>query len=121
LFDQFDHQSEDSQAKTQLAPLLKHVQNHYDQDISLDQAAELCNVSLFHFTKVFKRVMGTTFVDYLTTLRMDHAIALFESTSMNVSEVSQAVGYQDQGYFSKVFKKHTGINPTDYRRKIFQT
>ena len=121
LFEQFDHQSEDSQSKTQLAPLLKHVQTHYNQDISLDQAADLCNLSLFHFTKVFKRVMGTTFVDYLTTLRMDHAIALFESTNMNVSEVSQALGYQDQGYFSKVFKKHTGINPTDYRRKIFLT
>ena len=69
------------------------------------------------FSAVFGQQMGMTFTEYLTTLRMSKAKELLSATAMRSSEIAQAVGYNDPHYFSYLFRKHTGMTPSDFRRQ----
>ncbi|MBQ6824771.1 MAG: helix-turn-helix domain-containing protein [Clostridia bacterium] len=66
----------------------------------------------------FKKVMGKTPIEFLTALRVDHAVYLIEhyKGALTLSEVAARCGFADYAYFSKKFKKHTGISPKDYKR-----
>jgi transcriptional regulator GlxA family with amidase domain len=67
----------------------------------------------------FKAATGTTLIDYLQNLRVEAAKRLLESGPMPVSEVSVSVGYEDASFFSRLFKRRTGLTPSQYRR-MFQ-
>lgn len=98
--------------RTQFSVWLAH---HYMQDISLDQAAEAMGMSSFYFSRFFRTAYNQTFVEYLTAYRIRQAVRLLEETDIPVREIAPRVGYVDAGYFSKVFKRHVGVTPTEYR------
>jgi two-component system response regulator YesN len=99
----------------------KHIDQNYYQDISLNKMAMILNLSPNYLSEQFKKETGTTFVDYLTKVRIDAAIALFKENDLAIWEISAMVGYENPTYFSKVFKKVTGITPIQYKRKLFDT
>ena len=93
------------------------IDEHYmDEDISLNTAANVANVSSNHFSALFSQNMGQTFIEYLTTLRMNKAKELLRCTGMRSSEIAGEVGYKDAHYFSYLFKKTQGMTPSDYRK-----
>ena len=93
------------------------IDEHYmDEDISLNTAANVANVSSNHFSALFSQNMGQTFIEYLTTLRMNKAKELLRCTGMRSSEVAGEVGYKDAHYFSYLFKKTQGMTPSEYRK-----
>lgn len=95
----------------------KYIQENYqNEDMSLLSVASNVNVSSNHFSAVFRKETGETFIDYLTTVRMEKAKDLLACTSMKTSEVGFEVGYRDPHYFSYIFKKTQGMTPKDYRR-----
>ncbi len=97
---------------TQFSVWLEH---HYMQDVSLDQAAEAMGMSSFYFSRFFRTSYNQTFLEYLTAYRIDRAVELLQQTDIPVREIAVRVGYTDANYFTKVFKRHLGVTPTEYR------
>lgn len=93
------------------------IDSHYmDEEISLNTVANVANVSSNHFSALFSQNMGQTFIEYLTTLRMNKAKELLRCTGMRSSEIAGEIGYKDAHYFSYLFKKTQGMTPSDYRK-----
>ena len=93
------------------------IDSHYmDEEISLNTVANVANVSSNHFSALFSQNMGQTFIEYLTTLRMNKAKELLRCTGMRSSEIAGEIGYKDAHYFSYLFKKTQGMTPSEYRK-----
>uniref|UniRef100_UPI0026011812 helix-turn-helix domain-containing protein n=1 Tax=Butyrivibrio sp. TaxID=28121 RepID=UPI0026011812 len=108
----------DSRYSSLINSARNYIYEHYnDEDISLNQVAASVNISPNHFSSVFKKETGETFIEFLTTVRMDKAKELLETTDMKASEVGYEVGYRDPHYFSYIFKKTQNITPKQYREK----
>ena len=93
------------------------IESHYmEEEISLNTVANVANVSANHFSALFSQNMGQTFIEHLTTLRMNKAKELLRCTGMRSSEIAGEIGYKDAHYFSYLFKKTQGMTPSDYRK-----
>jgi two-component system response regulator YesN len=101
-----------------IAKVLKYLNNNYNKDINLDDAAKSVNMSYHYLSKIFKDEVGKNFVDYLTELRIEKSMKFLENHSMSIKEVSHSIGYNDPNYYCKIFKKITGMTPTEYRSAI---
>ncbi|MEO6053675.1 MAG: helix-turn-helix transcriptional regulator, partial [Chthoniobacterales bacterium] len=73
-------------------------------------------VSSNHLSTIFREYTGRSPIDYLIQLRMEEASRLLQSPQYAVGEISSMVGYEDAAYFSRHFRKHTGMPPVDFRR-----
>ena len=87
------------------------------QRLSNEALAEKCGLSKFYFIKLFKEVTSTTPQQYYTALAVETAKGLLESTDHPIGQVAGLCGMEDPFYFSRVFKKHTGLSPSAYRRR----
>jgi two-component system response regulator YesN len=90
------------------------IEEHYAEQIQLPQVAEAAHVSGAHLSRLFSEYLSTNFVDYLTLHRIELAERLLRDTRQNVKEIAYAVGYQDPNYFSKIFRKCTGMQPSAF-------
>ncbi|MBT9777981.1 response regulator [Clostridium sp. MCC353] len=100
----------------QIAGILReYVKNHYMEEISMQDAARAMNYSDAYFCKLFKQCFGQNFTAYLTQVRMNEAKKMLQNKAVNIKDVSSGVGYTDSKYFSKVFKRMTGMLPSEYR------
>lgn len=72
-------------------------------------------MSSFYFSRLFRTSYNQTFLEYLTAYRIDRAVELLQQTDIPVREIAVRVGYTDANYFTKVFKRHLGVTPTEYR------
>lgn len=95
--------------------IIAHLQDHYNEPLSLKKLSEMVFLSPNYICSLFKEETGQTISDYLTKLRIDHAKRLLSENGNKVYEVAHAVGYTDSRYFNKVFKKFTGMNLSEYR------
>lgn len=95
-----------------------YIRQHFAEDLSLEEAAKSVHLNPFYFSKVFKEHVGETFIDYVTGLRIDLAKQLIEEGDLSLKQVSYQVGYKDPNYFSRVFKKVTGVAPSEYRSQL---
>lgn len=94
----------------------EYINNHYkDDNLSLNELAAYVNISPSHFSAVFSREVGKSFIRYLTDLRINKAKELLKCSDMRCSEISMAVGYKDPHYFSYLFKKTCNCSPVQYR------
>lgn len=93
----------------------KYIDENYDNDIKIEEIAKKLEIDRKYLRNLFFTQLGMSTKDYLTNLRMKKAMELLEQTTMAVSEVSLKVGYKDALAFSKMFKKHAGVSPTEYR------
>ena len=98
-----------------LKPLFDHVSQHYAEKLTVAQAAALAGMSQPQFMKTFKRVAGMTLVGYLNHVRLAAGVRLLRETSLSIAEVATAVGFADQSYFDKRFKRAFGSTPRDFR------
>ncbi len=92
-------------------------QNFQNEDISLNSVAASVNLSPNHFSTIFSQEMGKTFIEYLTSVRMEKARELLRTTSMKSTEIAYAVGYKDPHYFSYLFKKTQECTPREFRHQ----
>lgn len=101
----------------QIETVIRVMNREFDQNTDLAEYAALCNVSKFHFLRLFKEVTGVSPIEYRNKLRLEHAKALLEDESIPVSEVGARVGYASSSYFCDAFKKKVGVSPRQYRNK----
>lgn len=93
----------------------QYLEEHYMEDICLQDAAAALHYSDVYFCKFFKQNFDKNFIMYLSELRVEKAKELLADDAVNVRDVSRKVGYRDSGYFTKVFKRITGETPSEYR------
>ena len=80
--------------------------------------AEYTNVSSFYLSKLFKEEKGVTFITFITDTRLDKAQKLLKETELSIKEITAQIGYNDQNYFSRIFKNKFGITPSEARKKL---
>jgi len=102
-------------------PIIKkariYIEEHLADLQGLEPLAQILNVSPFYLSKLFKEETGETFINYLTSMRLEKAKKMLKDGSMIIKEITADVGYNDQNYFSKLFKQRFGVSPTEYRAK----
>jgi len=94
------------------------ILEHQGEDLSLGQVAKAVNTSTFYFCKMFKKVTGINFTDYLSRVRIEKAKNLLLNPSLRISEIAFEVGFQSLTHFNRVFKKIIGQSPTQYRAQL---
>ncbi len=92
----------------------------YQEPMSGDLLAEKFDMNFDYLNRLFRLNVGRPIFQYLNSLRIAHARELLTTTSMRIAQISERVGFTDESYFSKVFKKHTGVCPADYAKTFFQ-
>ncbi len=114
------HYFRDHLAGTQYGALIAHARDYMDHhfedpEMSLKRVAHQVNLSTSHFSVIFSRETGGTFIEYLTHKRMERAKSLLTTTLLRAAEIAEQVGYDNPHYFSTVFKKMNGLTPMEYR------
>jgi len=100
---------------------IKYIkENYHHEDISLKKVSREVCLSHYYFSHVFKEYCKISFIEYLTKVRLQEAAKLLKNPRLNIDQIAFAVGYQDPGYFSKVFKRAYKISPTRFRRRFFK-
>ncbi|MBU3217010.1 response regulator [Clostridium estertheticum] len=92
----------------------EYIENNYMNDVSLDNLAHYISMSSFYLSRIFSKVEGTNIKEYIIKIRMEKAKSMLIEGKKSVKQISIEVGYLDQNYFSKAFKKYTNISPKEY-------
>ena len=95
-----------------------YFNEHYSEDISIDEYAQNNHVSVSWFIRNFKQCTGSTPMQYILSQRIYNAEILLRENIYNVTEIAQIVGYDNPLYFSRIFKKIKGVSPSEYRKGI---
>ena len=96
--------------------VLEYINLHLGDHISNEDLSANANMSISHLAKVFKKETGVTMTEYIALLRCKKAANLLKKTNLPIQEISSYVGYSDNNYFVKVFKKNYDMTPTEFRK-----
>lgn len=94
------------------------INERYNQGLNLDDVSRELHISPHYLSRLYKSETGENFIDRLTSVRIENAKKLMRENRYSVKEVCYMSGYSDPNYFSKLFKKHVGVSPTDYQKQI---
>ena len=97
----------------------QYIDSHLKDLPSMEGLAEILGVSPFYFSKLFKERTGETYVNYVTSRRLETAKKLLADGALIIKEISASVGYGDQNYFSKLFRQRYGETPREFRTRMF--
>ena len=103
--------------KTSLKKALEYLRQNYNQPVTLNEVAEKVYLSTYYLSRIFKKELGMSFVDYLNDLRIKKAMELLKNTDYKTYEIAELVGINDPHYFSRLFKKYSNKTPTEYREE----
>ena len=95
---------------------IEYICANFNADISLEDVAETVHLNATYFSTLFKQSTGSSFKEYLNMIRVEESKRLLANTNYSIIDIAIATGFEDQSYFSKVFKKYTGITPKQYRQ-----
>ncbi len=97
---------------------LIYIENSLMYGSPIEEVAASVSLSPSHFSRLFKSVTGSSYTDYLTDVRLQHAQILLATTSLSISEIATKLGLANGNYLCTIFKKKYGIAPTEYRREV---
>lgn len=112
-----NHQLENVRPEVQKA--LAFIRQHYNEDISIQQAADSLYLSPYYLMHIFKSDTGKTFHTFLTEYRMETAKEMLRTPGCRIYEIALQIGYTDVKYFNKLFKKYTSLTPSEYIRMYY--
>lgn len=95
---------------------IQYIETHMSQSISIDALCRINGISRKHFVRLFSKETGKTVKQYIAQVRCERAAELLENSQLLVSEISSYVGYEDNNYFTKIFKSVMGVSPQEYRK-----
>ena len=94
---------------------VSYISQHYSEPLTLNIVANQVHLNASYFSTLFKKEMGMSFKEYLNQVRIEESKRLLANSSFSIIDIAVSVGFEDQSYFSKVFKKYTGITPKQFR------
>ncbi len=94
------------------------IQEHHAEELSLGTVAKTVHTSIFYFCKLFRKVTGINFTEYVSRVRIEKAKNLLLNPNLRISEIAYEVGFQSLTHFNRVFKKLIGQSPTEYRSHL---
>lgn len=106
--------------KNNMQGIEEYLQQHYQEDVTLQEISDTFFLSREYISRKFKQEYSLTITDYLTNIRMEKAMKLLENPYLKIYEVAYGVGYGNEKYFSKVFKKQVGISPNEFRQSLLK-
>lgn len=109
--------NDDSALTNKLKSILHYLDEHYTEDISLDQLAEQFYISKYYLSREFKKEYGTTIIQYVLTKKITNAKELLRYSNSSIEEIARLCGIDDASYFNKVFKKMEGCTASEYRKR----
>ncbi|MDD3824031.1 MAG: AraC family transcriptional regulator, partial [Sphaerochaetaceae bacterium] len=109
--------SMDAEYGTIISQALRFIRKHYQGRITLEETAAAVSLSVPYFSRLFNEKMRISFSSYVNRLRVEQAERLLLNTNLSLVDIAGMVGFEDQSYFSKVFKGVTTITPGQYRRR----
>jgi two-component system response regulator YesN len=122
VMDLFSELNAMARDKRKFSPLitkaLGYIADNYSDNLSLEHIAGQLAVNKSHLSRTFKKETGVLLTDYVTRFRVEKAKELLAFTDLLAYEVAEEVGFADPGYFSKLFKKVTGVAPKDYKEGL---
>jgi AraC-like DNA-binding protein/ligand-binding sensor protein len=96
----------------------EYINEHQAEVLSLGQVAKAVNTSRYHFCKLFKKLTGINFTDYVSRIRIEKSKNLLLNQNLRISEIALEVGFQSLSHFNRVFKRILGQSPTEYRSRL---
>lgn len=96
--------------------VLIYIEENISQEFSLEMAADAVGVSSFYLSKLFREEKGETFINFVSEKRLEKARLMLEETELSIKEITASIGYNDQNYFSRIFKNKYGLSPKEYRK-----
>lgn len=110
------HSECDKKISPTLKPAIDYIYKNKSENITVENMAKVCHISQSYFSRLFSKEMGDSFSNYISKLKINWAKELLEESDMSVSQVSDELGFNEPGYFIKIFKKHEGVTPSVYRK-----
>jgi len=95
----------------------EYIDAHLSSDLGINDIADYLNISPSYFAILFKQCYSKTFLEYVTSKRLELAKTYLLSSDVSITQIGKMVGYEDRRYFTKVFQKHTGMIPSEFREK----
>lgn len=105
-----------SKSVAKLIPLLQHLENQQSGHLSLPQAAAICGLSKYHFSRVFKAIFAQNYKDYMLKRKVNTALKLLTDSELSIAEIAYACDFADSAYFCAKFKQVMGLSPGRFRR-----
>ncbi|MGM0751890.1 MAG: response regulator transcription factor [Bacillota bacterium] len=106
---------DEMEAARRIQELVSYVETYYMEDISLEKLSKMFFLTREHISRTFKKETGMTLSKFVTKLRIEQAKSWLMEAEESIYSISTMLGYQDEKYFSKLFKKMTGLTPFEYR------
>ena len=98
----------------------RYIDTHYQENITLDQLAEVCHVSKYHLAHAFTEEYGISPINYLISKRISEAEHLLKTTDFSLSLISNTTGFSSSSYFAQIFRKQKGMSPSQFRKQSQQ-
>ena len=99
-----------------LSPALQKIFNDYSQPITIDELSELCNISKYHFCRIFKKHMGMTVTQYIINYRISLADSMLKDENQSIKNIAETCGFGDVSYFYQCYKRIKGTSPSKARK-----
>ncbi len=96
---------------------IAYIHDHLGQSLSLNQVAAHVHMNPNYFSAIFKRETGQNYIEFVTRAKLRKAMAMLRETTAKISEIANGIGYEDLKYFNRLFKKFTGLTPSEYRER----
>ncbi|MDE6953456.1 MAG: AraC family transcriptional regulator [Erysipelotrichales bacterium] len=106
--------------KREIRMICHYIDQNYSEDLSLESLAQYMKMNKYYMAHEFKKYMHISPIQYLIKRRIEECQSLLKTSSLSVSEISEAVGFSSQSYFSQIFKKEIGMTPLEYRQSNTQ-
>ncbi|MBQ2614901.1 MAG: AraC family transcriptional regulator [Clostridia bacterium] len=104
--------------KTRIVNICHTIMQEFDKPHSIKYYADMCNLSVSHFSHIFKLAMGISPSEYITIIKINKAKEYLENTDYSISQISELTGFSSQNYFARTFKKYVGISPKQFASKL---